>query len=92
MAATRTSETLLAALLAHVVVGLVWFIFLGSLLVALENRVAFWLGVATWAALAPLLGYLAWRRRRWWRYGVEGGWLMAWSAVAALALAGIAFA
>jgi hypothetical protein len=82
----------MAALLAHLVVGLVWFIFLGSLLVALENRIAFWIGVATWAALAPLLAYLAWRRQPWWRYGLEGAWLAVWAAVAALALSGIAFA
>ena len=90
--AMRTSETLLAALLAHVVVGLVWFILVGSTLVALENRVAFWTGVGTWAALAPVLAWLALRRQRWWRYGLESAWLVVWAAVAALALAGIAFA
>lgn len=84
----RTGEALVAALLAHLVVGLVWFIFLGSLLIALENRTAFWAGVATWVALAPLLVVLAWRRRRWWRYGVEGAWLAAWAAVAAVGLSG----
>jgi hypothetical protein len=88
----RAGEALAAALLAHLVVGLVWFIFLGSTLVALENRTAFWLGVATWAALAPLAAYLAWRHRRWWRYGAEAAWLAVWAAVVALALAGIAFA
>jgi hypothetical protein len=81
------TETVLAALLGHVVVGVVWFVFLGSLLIALENRGAFWAGVATWVVLIPLLAALVWADRRWWGYGLEASWLAAWAGVIAAELA-----
>jgi hypothetical protein len=81
------AETVLAALLGHVVVGVVWFVFLGSLLIALEDRGAFWAGVATWVALVPLLAALVWAGRRWWSYALEAAWLAAWAAVIAAELA-----
>jgi hypothetical protein len=82
----HSAEAVLAALLGHVVVGVVWFVFLGSLLIALEDRGAFWAGVATWVALIPLLGALVWADRRWWGYGLEAAWLAAWAAVIAAEL------
>jgi hypothetical protein len=80
------SEHLPGTLAGHAVVGLVWFIFLGSLLVALEDRGAFWAGVASWAALALPVAVLGGSGRRVWVYALETAWLAAWAVVAALAL------
>lgn len=80
------SEQLPGTLVGHAVVGLVWFVFLGSLLVALEDRGAFWAGVASWAALALPVAVLAGFGRRGWVYGLEAAWLAAWAVVAAIAL------
>ena len=80
------TEHLPGTLVGHAVVGIVWFVFLGSLLVALDDQGAFWAGVASWAALALPIAALAGAGRRRWVYGLEAAWLAAWAVVAALAL------
>ncbi len=80
------TEHVTATLVGHVVVGIVWFVFLGSLLIALGERDAFWAGVASWAVVAVPVTVLGGAGRSRWVYGLEAAWLAAWAVVAALAL------